>query len=487
VSRSTVADVVVDGLKRAGTPRLFGVAGLDTNLPLLEAARAGELPLTLASGETAACIMAAVTGDLVEAPGAVVVRSGGGVTAAMAGVAQARVDRAPMIFLTDDHPVDIAACKASLRVQRESAAHWIAHAARLAATEPRGPVHLKIPDEIARQSALPLATSCRPDPLPPPDPGALDTAARRLARASRPLLIAGLHCRSTGVSQWLRALVEALPAPVLVTCRAKGALPDPHPLMLGVLGSETVDERLLKRADLVVGLGLDAFEPVPAPWWSTVPVLGFGPPRALGDRIPAVEVVGEVAVVLEELAPRLHDRQRADWDVAELDRLKRELSAGPAGDGQSLARRGIVRIAREATPAGTIAAVDAGPHLIDVAVGWHAVAPREFLVSHGLATAGFALPAAVAAHLVHPDRRVVCFTGMEGLAAATPELETAARIGARIVIIVFSESASDVADLTRLAGSFRMTSFGPDSAAQFPQALGQALGAAGPSLISVRP
>ncbi len=487
MSRSTVAEVVVDGLKRAGTPRLFGVAGLDTNLPLLEAARAGELPLTLASGETAACIMAAVTGDLVEAPGAVVVRSGGGVTAAMAGVAQARVDRAPMIFLTDDHPVDIAACKASLRVQRESAAHWIAHAARLAATEPRGPVHLKIPDEIARQSALPLATSCRPDPLPPPDPGALDTAARRLARASRPLLIAGLHCRSIGVSQWLRALVEALPAPVLVTRRAKGALPDPHPLMLGVLGSETVDERLLKRADLVVGLGLDAFEPVPAPWWSTVPVLGFGPPRALGDRIPAVEVVGEVAVVLEELAPRLHDRQRADWDVAELDRLKRELSAGPAGDGQSLARRGIVRIAREATPAGTIAAVDAGPHLIDVAVGWHAVAPREFLVSHGLATAGFALPAAVAAHLVHPDRRVVCFTGMEGLAAATPELETAARIGARIVIIVFSESASDVADLTRLAGSFRMTSFGPDSAAQFPQALGRALGAAGPSLISVRP
>jgi len=487
VSRSTVADVVVDGLKRAGTPRLFGVAGLEPNLPLLEAARAGELPLTLASGETAACIMAAVTGDLVEAPGAVVVRSGGGVTAAMAGVAQARVDRAPMIFLTDDHPVDIAACKASLRVQRESAAHWIAHAARLAATEPRGPVHLKIPDEIARQSALPLATSCRPDPLPPPDPGALDTAARRLARASRPLLIAGLHCRSTGVSQWLRALVEALPAPVLVTRRAKGALPDPHPLMLGVLGSETVDERLLKRADLVVGLGLDAFEPVPAPWWSTVPVLGFGPPRALGDRIPAVEVVGEVAVVLEELAPRLHDRQRADWDVAELDRLKRELSAGPAGDGQSLARRAIVRIAREATPAGTIAAVDAGPHLIDVAVGWHAVAPREFLVSHGLATAGFALPAAVAAHLVHPDRRVVCFTGMEGLAAATPELETAARIGARIVIIVFSESASDVADLTRLAGSFRMTSFGPDSAAQFPQALGRALGAAGPSLISVRP
>ena len=487
MSRSTVADVVVDGLKRAGTPRLFGVAGLETNLPLLEAAREGELPLTLASGETAACIMAAVTGDLVAAPGAVVVGSGRGVTAAIAGLAQARVDRAPMIFLTDDHHGDIAACKASLRVQRESAAPRIAHAARLAATEPRGPVHLEIPGAVARQPAMPLATSCRPDPLPSPDPDALDTAARRLAGASRPLLVAGLHCRSTGVPQWLRALAEALPAPVLVTRRGKGVLPDPHPLMLGVLSNETVDERLLKRADLVVGLGLDALEPVPAPWWSTVPVLGFGPPQALGDRIPAVEVVGEVAVILEELAPRLHDRQRADWDVAELDRLKRELSAAPAGDGQALARRGIVRIAREATPAGTIAAVDAGPHMIDVAVGWHAVAPREFLVSHGLATAGFALPAAIAAHLVHPDRRVVCFTGVEGLTAAAPELETATRLGAPIVLVVFGDSASDSAAVTRLAERFRMTSFAADSEARFARALGRALEVPGPSLIVARP
>ena len=321
MSRSTVADVIVDGLKRAGTPRLFGVPGLDPTLPLLEAALEGELPLTLASGETAACIMAAVTGDLVEAPGAVVIGSGRGVTAAIAGVAQARVDRAPMIVLTDDHDGEIVACKASLRVQRESAAHRIAHATRLAATEPRGPVHLDIPGEIARQAALPLATSCRPDPLPSPDPGALDAAARRLAGASRPLLVAGLHCRSTSVPQWLRALAEALPAPVLVTRRAKGALPDPHPLMLGILGGDTVDGRLLKRADLVVGLGLDALELVPAPWWSTVPVLGFGPPQALGDRIPAVEVVGELAVVLEKLAPRLHDRQRADWEDRKSTRL----------------------------------------------------------------------------------------------------------------------------------------------------------------------
>ena len=485
MSRSTVADVVVDGLKRAGTPRLFGVAGLETNLPLLEAAREGELPLTLASGETAACIMAAVTGDLVEAPGAVVVGSGRGVAAALAGIAQARVDRAPMIVLTDDHHGDIGACKASLSVAAESAAQWIAHATRLAATEPRGPVHLEIRPEVARQPALLVATSCRPDPLPAPDPGALDAAARLLAVASRPLLVAGLHCRSTSVQPWVRALAEALPAPVLVTRRAKGALPDPHPLMLGTLGGDGADEQLLKRADLIVGLGLDALELVQAPWWSTVTVLSVGPPEALGDRIPAVEVVGEVAVVLEELAPRLRDRELADWDVAALDRLKHERSA--AGAGAALGWRAMIRIAREATPAGTIAAVDAGPHLGDVAVAWHAIAPREYLVSNERATAGFALPAAIAAHLVHPDRRIVCFTGNEGLIAAENELQTATRLGAPIVVVTFGDGASDAPDLARLAESFRVKAFAADGVERFGEAVSRALRTSGPTLIAVCP
>jgi acetolactate synthase-1/2/3 large subunit len=483
VSRSTVADVVVDGLKRAGTPRLFGVADLETNLPLLDAARRGGLPLTLASSATTAGIMAAVSGDLVEAPGAALVGSGRGVPPAIDGVAYALVDGAAMVLLTER--LSVPGCKASLSVAAESAAHWIAHATRLAATEPRGPVHLEIPAEVARQPALPLATSCRPDPLPPPDRDALDGAARLLARVSRPLLVAGLHCRSTSVQQWVRALAEALPAPVLVTCRAKGALPDPHPLMLGVLGVDGVDERLLKRADLVVGLGLDALELVQSPWWSTVPVLGVGPPQALGDRIPAVAVVGDVAVVLEELALRLRDREQADWDVAELDRLKRERFA--AGAGPALARRGIVRVAREATPAGTIATVDAGSHLVDVAIAWHAVAPREFLASNGCATAGFALPAAIAAHLVHPDRRIVCFTGTDGLAAAATELETATRLGAPIVAIVFGGSTSAAPDLMRLAQGFGVTAFAADSEARFGEALSRALRTAGPSLVAVWP
>src|SRR5439155_1226184 len=177
--------------------------------------------------------------------------------------------------------------------------------------------------------AVPVATACRPGPLPPPDPRSLDEAARLLAGASRPVLIAGLQCRSVTDAQWLRALAEALPAPVLLTLRAKGILPDPHPLM----------------------------------------------PRLLGPG------GGE--------APRL--------------------------------------------------GLDAGPHAAALATAWDAVAPVEFVASYGPATAGFALPAAIAAHLVHPDRRAVCFTGGTAFLAALSELPTAIRLRAPIVVVAIAD------------------------------------------------
>ena len=478
---NTVADVIADGLARAGTPRIFGVPGV--GLPLLAAARARGLALVLAYGESAACVMAGVTGDLAEAPGAAVAGPGPGIAAAVTGAAQATLDRSPVILVTDRHPGTMLACKASLRVTAASAADRIAHAAQLAMTEPRGPVHLDLPPAVADEPAAPFAASCRPAPLPPPEPQALAAAAALLAAASRPVLVAGLGCRGAASATWLRALAEALPAPVLVTPKAKGALPDPHPLMLGVLPS--AGEPLLPRADLIVALGLDAVEANPGAWPSSAPLLHLAPfPAAADCGRPVTEVVGEIGLVVEELAPRLRDRARADWDMAELDRLKRDLGARRAAAGFPYR---VVRLAREATEAGTIAAVDAGPHADGVTALWDAVAPGEFLISNGPATAGFALPAAIAAHLARPERRVICFTAAAGLVAAASELETATRLHAPIVVVAFGEPASGAPDLVRLAQGFGIPAFAADGDARFGEAMSRALRAGGPALIAVWP
>ena len=482
---TTVADVVVDGLQRAGTPRIFGVPGHGSQLPLVEAARRRGLPVVLAHDEAAACVMAAVTGDLVSAPGAALAAPGPGVAAAATGVARATLDRSPMILVTDRHPGSVHGCKASLAVDAGSASHWTAHAAQLAMNEPRGPVHLDVPAEVAGAPAVPAATACRPAPLPPPDPRALDEAARLLANASRPILIAGLQCRSATDAQWLRALAEALPAPVLLTLRAKGVLPDPHPLMHGVLWPGGGEGPLLGRADLIVALGLDAIEVSPGPWMTTAPLLHLAPSPAAGEwHRPVVEVVGDIALAIEELAPRLRGRARADWDVAELDRVKRSLRPRPgAADGRLTPER-VAALAREATEAGTIATLDAGPHAVALAGAWDAVAPGEFVASYGPATVGFALPAAIAAHLVHPERRAVCFTGGTGFRAALSELPTAIRLRAPIVVVAIPDGTSDAPELVRMGQRFAVPSAAADSEASFAQAFGRALGAEGPALIA---
>jgi len=481
VSRSTVADIVVDGLRRAGTPRLVCTAD-EASSPLCEAARAIGMPVTLAPGDAAACVMASVSGDLVDAPGAALVGSPENTTEAFVFVARAQVDRAALIVLTQRHPSAVPACKASLGVTVATAAHWIAHASRLAMTEPRGPVHLDIPTDVAGGPAIPLATSCRPDPMPYPDARALDAAAGMLTHASRPLLLAGLHCRRAAAAQWLRAFAEALPAPLLTTARAKGALPDPHPLTLGVLGDSRVDERLLGWADLVVAIGVDTHEPVPKACWSTAPVLGFGPPQALEDRMLAAQVLGDVGAIMEELAPRLRDGRRADWDVAELDRLRREGLARAAGAG--LAAR-VVRIAREATPAGTIATVEAGSFGACVAASWQAIAPGEFLTTSRSTSTGFALPAALAAHLVEPNRRVVCFTDAAALATTTGELEIAIGLDAPIAVVVLRDAESSGLNPIALAQGLGAMAYRANDEGQFAEALGRTLRSGGPAVIAV--
>jgi acetolactate synthase-1/2/3 large subunit len=475
LTRLVVVDVVVDGMKRAGSPHLFGVATSPMN-GLLEAARASGLAVTLASSATAACVMAAVTGDLVDAPGAVVIGEGAGF------VGPPRVpDGAPFVLITSGHPAPIPGCKETLAVEPESAAHRIAHAVRLAMTEPRGAVHLDIPARVLEAAAVPVATSCRPDPPPYPDAGALDAAARAISDAARPLLLAGFHCRSDDAATWLRALVEALPAPLLSTARAKGALPDPHPLMLGELGVTGIEERLLTRADLVVALGLAAFETLPESFWAARPSLFLGPATPPDGHAFGTRVLGAVGPIVEELAGRLRDKPRADWDVAELDRLRREGASRSVGAGLD-AR--LVRLAREATPAGTIATVDARAYAACVSAAWHATAPREFL-SSGLAAPGFALSAGIAASLVRPERHVVCFTDTGELEAAASELETAARLAARLALVAFAGDA-DATIVTRQAAAVGFSVFDADSETTFARVFARALATPGASLILAR-
>jgi acetolactate synthase-1/2/3 large subunit len=468
---STVGDILVDGLLRAGTPRLFRAGDDPIARALSAAAQRRGLAVVEVAGDGAACVMAAVTAELSDAPGAAIVRLGPATQAVVDGAAHAARDRAPVIVITDRHEdatLLAPVTKASLLAEPASAAHWIAHAAQLALSEPRGPVHIALAASAVDRGALPVATACRPGSPPPPDARVLDAAARALAGATRPLLVFGLQCRPDD-AKWLRALAEALPAPVLATAKAKGVLPDPHPLALGLLADPAAAAALRPRADLIVTIGVDPGEIGPGSWPAAIPVLRLA--RSAGGGEYIAELIGDLSLIVEELAPRLRSREQADWDVAELDRIKRASLAAGTG------RRRLVQIAREMTEAGALAAID-----VAEALAWQVVAPGELLVATGFATPGFALPAAIAAQLARPDRRVLAFAAAGGLRASRAELPTLARLALPITVVVSgdAEAAAEVVVAARAAGLDVLRAAGETA---FRFAFERALGAGRPVLI----
>jgi thiamine pyrophosphate-dependent acetolactate synthase large subunit-like protein len=188
----------------------------------------------------------------------------------------------------------------------------------------------------------------------------------------------------------------------------------------------------------------------------------------------AVEAVGDLGLVIEELAPSVRARPAADWDVAELDRIKRSIgraaTAAPAGR--------LVALAREATPAGTLAAGD-----VPALAAWQAVGPRETLSPLG-PTPGYAVLAAVAAQLAHGDRRVVAFTNTSGLGSGMPALRLATTLGLPLVVVTLGAlDAETVSGIERAAIPLRMCG----GASSFALELSRAFLAGRPVVVAVDP
>jgi acetolactate synthase-1/2/3 large subunit len=421
-----------------------------------------------------AVLMAAVTGDLDEAPGLVMLDAGDLARPPVrAALAHAGHQGAPLLVMTRPGPAATpstadrpgagpAPVKAHLEVASGTAGATVAHAVRLVLAEPPGPVRLDLPPgglALAVDGEHPLG----PDAAPPPDRAALDRAAGALAGAARPVLVIGRRCRSLDAAAWLRPLVETLPAPAFCTARARGVLPDPHPLAFGVAGTAPAWPALLARADLVVLVGVDRHEGVPdLP--AAVPRLSLGP--------PAGDVQGSVAAILEELAPGLRGRSRGDWDVAALDRLKR--GGAPAPGGALTAVRAL-RVVREVTPAGTLVAADPGVAAEAVAGGWQAVGPADILMAPAPGTT--AVGVAVAASLARPDAAVIAVTAGPDL-AADPALDVARRRGTPIVVVWLGEgdAAGTGLPMQRVA-----------QAGHLSAALAGALAARRPGVVAVAP
>jgi len=475
---STV-DVMADALASAGVSHIFAYPG-DPIIELMERSRARGLDIVLARREGTAGFMAEGLAQATGSLGVCLSTLGPGSSAMVNPVAAATLDRVPVLavsgqietsreqFFTHqviDHKLLYSPItKWAGRVEAGAAATTMRKALRLATAERPGAVHLTIAGDTSRQPATDAAFE------PPPTASAVETVSvvrnagapdplALVARAERPVILAGIGAVRARATAALVRFAETAAVPAVVSPMAKGVFPEDHALFAGVvdMACNQVIWQLLGSADLVVAVGFDAVELI-KPWTVATPVLHVDSlPNTDQVYASQVECVGDIAAILDWLSDSWKGQPR--WSEAEVARhrghLRDSYYAGRVEG--ALNPTDVVDVVRAAAPPGTIATTDVGSHKLLVGQGWRTDAPRGLLMTNGLSSMGFGVPAAIAAKLARPDRPVVALVGDGGFAMAATELRLAAALGLGIAVVVFADGSLNRIELKQLTQGYPST------------------------------
>jgi len=466
IKETTVAQLLVAAFAANGVKRIFGIPGGGSSLDVIQAAAENDIEFVLTRTESAAVMMAAATAELTHSPGVALTTKGPGVANAANGIAYAALDRAPVILLTDGftskqqsyitHQVfDQQALtrpltKGFARLSKQTGADEVKALIQLAMSPPFGPVHIELTADVARLriAASDVDLTCTPDSLAIDEAGIV-AAGELLNNATRPVVVVGLESRDERTATCVRELVEALNCPVLTTYKAKGVIPDTHAQNAGIFTGGAVEHECVSQADLILLCGVDPVEFVLQPWRYTAPVIDIGLQRHT-PHYTSIDA-GAYGPVAEHLALLTRDCQLSRWSTTEISGLReRMLAALQYPEGNAMGPQQVVEMAEERAQSAGLnprITVDAGAHMFSAMAFWRCGAPMDALISNGLATMAFALPAAIAASLHDPDRPVIAFTGDGGLMMCLGELLTAVQQRARIIVIVFNDESLSLIDI----------------------------------------
>lgn len=477
----SVADVLVETLVAWGVDTVFGMVG-HSNLGFADALRAaeerGELRYIGIRHEGAAAFAASGYGKLTGRPAACFAIAGPGSTNLLTGLYDAKLDGAPVIAISGQVPskvlgrgafqdVDLSAVFRDVALSTVTVHSGSDHA-ELAATavkhavDGRGVAHLVLPDEVQDQpsSAPPaLPAGRRADLAMAPSPVTLDAAIGRLRAARRPVIIVGQGAR--GAAHEITALAERLGAPVATTFRAKGLVPDTHPLGAGVLGRSgtPVASWLMNESDLLLVIGASFSNHTGiAPYKPIIQVDDV--PSAIGRFNPVtVGVLGDAAVTVRALLEKLgEDVAATDQrpDVAARQGIWRAEKARRVADdrGRGVASAAVFAALSAHCPADAVIAVDVGNHAYSFGRYFES-AGQPVLMSGYLGSIGFGYPAAMGAWAaVRGEHPVVAVTGDGGFGQYLAELTTAVKYGIGVKHVLLDNGSLGKISKEQLAGSY---------------------------------
>jgi acetolactate synthase-1/2/3 large subunit len=494
------ADVLARRLYEAGCRHAFGMPGGEV-LTLVDALIKAGIAFHLAKHENAAGFMGEGLHHSDGAPVILVATLGPGALNGVNVVANAHQDRVPMLVLTgcvdaaeehsythqvlDHRAVFSPITKATFRLDAE-AADLIADKAVAIATQPRnGPVHIDVPISVADAPARDRGSRRAPAALTRPEDAALAQALSWLDAAQRPIAIIGLDALQEQAAPEIKTFLEHHQIPFVTTYKAKGILPETHPLCLGAAGLAPLADKyllpLVQKSDLILALGYDPIEMRPG--WRNVwdpavqRMIDITPePNSHYMHQASLALVAALKPTLADLTRSGTATDRPKWPCATPAQVRQELAAafsttddwGPAG---------VIAQCRASLPETTLATADSGAHRILLSQMWPCAEPRALIQSSGLCTMGCAVPMAIGRKLAEPDRPVVSFSGDAGFLMVAGDLATAAELGVAPIFVVFADASLALIELKQRGR--QMSNAGVDLGRHDFAAIGRAFGGTG--------
>jgi len=465
------SDLLVQCLENEGIEFIFGVPGEENADFMMSLQKSRSIRFILTRHEQGAAFMAEVYGRLTGNPAGCMGTLGPGAANLITGVADANMDRAPVLVITgqgdterlhkESHQImDVVSMFKPVTKWAQSILHpdnipeIVRKAVSLAKTEKPGACHIELPEDIAKGQASTHPLPVRRPRRPVPDDKIMDQAFEALKSARRPVIIAGNGCIRKRASRQLRAFCQRTGIGVVSTFMAKGAVDVDAETCLFTIGLQARDlvACTIDAADLVITLGYDMVEYHPRLWNpksdKRIVHIDFLPAEVDENYPYEVEVVGDLAHALWMLNERVDAFRRGggtfDFDLSQQAAVRRGMLADFAeykdDDTQGVIKpQKVIWDVRQVLGRKDLLLSDVGAHKMWIARYYHCHVPATCLIPNGFCSMGFALPGAIAASLVHPDRRVLAICGDGGFLMNVQEMETARRLNANITVMVWDD------------------------------------------------
>ena len=524
------AEMFVRCLEAEGVKRIFGVPG-EENAHFMMALENSPIEFVLCRHEQGAAFMADALGRLTGEAGVCLATLGPGATNLVTGVADANMDRAPLVCITgqadsrrqhkESHQnMDVVALFrpvtkwASPIIHPENVQEVVRKAFKIATTEKPGATHIELAEDIAHMEATGEPLLPRKLRRPVPDDKIVDQAWRLLREAKRPVILAGNGTVRRRASKQLRSFCDATGIGAMCTFMGKGAVSRQAPYCLFTVGLQSKDliACAIDAADLVVCLGYDLVEYHPRLWNKNkdkrIIHADFLPAEIDEFYYPEVEIVGDLAHTLWMFNQR-NEKEPVTYDVAQHKSIREEMLADFAVHAND-DTKGIIRPqkamwdVRKVLGPNDILLSDVGAHKMWIARYYQCDEPNTCLISNGFCSMGFALPGAIGAKIAFPERRVLAISGDGGFLMNVQEMETAHRLGVNLVTLIWEDNEygliawkqhnefgkhTDLAftnpDWLKLAESFNWHGAKVDDAADLEGALEDAFNSGKPALVVI--